>query len=243
MFIRLLLVIAILAALFYSIRYIRAQPKERQGKLWLQTIAIGAALTLLLMAITGRLHWIGIALAGSIPALRALLLFGGKFMPVLGPWLQKKMASQPEEKPAKSANTEYLQFVVDSNGDMGGLVLRGSLAGKQLHQLNEAELGQCLEEFKYCADSLSLLKAYIHKYHPAMEQPSGRSSSKSSSKTAQGHLSKEQAEQILGLTPPYANDDVVQAHRRLMQKMHPDRGGSDFLAAQINSAKDRLLGD
>jgi DnaJ family protein C protein 19 len=47
--------------------------------------------------------------------------------------------------------------------------------------------------------------------------------------------------EILGLNPGHTKDDVIKAHRRMMQKMHPDRGGSDYLAAQINKAKDTLL--
>ena len=55
-------------------------------------------------------------------------------------------------------------------------------------------------------------------------------------------MSVEQAMEVLGLKPGYKEEDVIQAHRRMMQKVHPDRGGSDFLAAQINQAKDTLLG-
>ena len=55
-------------------------------------------------------------------------------------------------------------------------------------------------------------------------------------------MSMEEAMDILGLKAGYSEDDVKQAHRRMMQKNHPDRGGSDYLAAQINKAKDILLG-
>ena len=54
-------------------------------------------------------------------------------------------------------------------------------------------------------------------------------------------METEQAMEVLGLKPGYSPDDVKQAHRRMMQKVHPDRGGSDYLAAQINQAKDVLL--
>jgi DnaJ family protein C protein 19 len=55
-------------------------------------------------------------------------------------------------------------------------------------------------------------------------------------------MSVEEAMEILGLKPGYKDEDVVLAHRRMMQKVHPDRGGSDYLAAQINKAKDTLMG-
>ena len=56
------------------------------------------------------------------------------------------------------------------------------------------------------------------------------------------NMSIEEAMEILALKPGYKTEDVIQAHRRMMQKVHPDRGGSDYLAAQINQAKDTLLG-
>ena len=55
-------------------------------------------------------------------------------------------------------------------------------------------------------------------------------------------MSTEEAMEVLGLKSGYTKEDVTQAHRRMMQKVHPDRGGSDYLASQINKAKDTLLG-
>ena len=55
-------------------------------------------------------------------------------------------------------------------------------------------------------------------------------------------MAVDEAMEVLGLKPGYAKEDVIQAHRRMMLKVHPDRGGSDYLAAQINQAKETLLG-
>lgn len=55
-------------------------------------------------------------------------------------------------------------------------------------------------------------------------------------------MSKDQACEILGIKPGADKEKIIAAHRRMMQKVHPDRGGSDYLAAQINQAKDTLLG-
>ena len=54
-------------------------------------------------------------------------------------------------------------------------------------------------------------------------------------------MTREEAYKILDLPVGASQQDIIDAHRRLIQKIHPDRGGSDFLAAQINQAKDTLL--
>ena len=59
---------------------------------------------------------------------------------------------------------------------------------------------------------------------------------------AQNGMSRQQASEILGIKPDASKEEIIKAHKRMMQKVHPDRGGSDYLAAQINQAKDTLLG-
>ncbi len=55
-------------------------------------------------------------------------------------------------------------------------------------------------------------------------------------------MSQQEALDILGLKPGATREDIISAHKRMMQKVHPDRGGSDYLAAQLNKAKKTLLG-
>ncbi|VAW53503.1 DnaJ domain protein [hydrothermal vent metagenome] len=74
------------------------------------------------------------------------------------------------------------------------------------------------------------------------QQNARQNNQQQSQANAKQNMSVDEALQVLGLEASYTEDDVVQAHRRMMQKVHPDRGGSDYLAAQINQAKEVLLG-
>jgi hypothetical protein len=93
----------------------------------------------------------------------------------------------------------------------------------------------------------------ILRYAPALQrlwftfkagkQNAGHSPGSRSHQTSvnKGNITVEQAYQVLGLKPGASRQEIVAAHKRLMMKVHPDKGGSDFLAAQLNRAKDRLL--
>jgi hypothetical protein len=58
-----------------------------------------------------------------------------------------------------------------------------------------------------------------------------------------GRMSKSEALEVLGLESGATETDIKQAHKKLMFKMHPDKGGTPFFASQLNEAKDTLLRD
>jgi DnaJ family protein C protein 19 len=133
-------------------RYIANSQSAKQKKSRQITLALGVfALVMIVLAMTGRMHWVGAALATLAPFLRSLVI--------------------------------------------------------------------------------SVLEHFRKNQEPESTQRPAASS----------EMSEEEALQILGLKQPFTEDDVIDAHRKLMQKLHPDRGGNDYLAARINEAKEFLL--
>jgi DnaJ-domain-containing protein 1 len=134
------------------------------------------------------------------------------------------------------------------SGAMDGEVREGPFVGRRLSELSLAQLLRMLELYQDSdARSASVLAAFLDREHEdwrdaATAGGSGAGRSGSGAAAVRG-MTKEDAWSILGLEPGADPDAIRAAHRRLMQRLHPDRGGSDYLAAQINTAKDLLLGE
>jgi hypothetical protein len=125
-------------------------------------------------------------------------------------------------------------------GAMRGRILAGRYEGANLDALDIATLTGCLAEID--AESRALLMAYLDRRSPRWrENAKGDPAAGEGRTSPTGKVTEEEAYQILGLQPGAGPDDISRAHRTLMKKLHPDQGGSTYLAARVNEAKDVLL--
>lgn len=79
------------------------------------------------------------------------------------------------------------------------------------------------------------------RFLPLMGRSGGARANQQQKEAPRGKMTPEEAAELLGVTNDASKEDILSAHRRLMQKIHPDRGGTDYLAAQLNAARDSLL--
>lgn len=156
---RLLLLIALIAALIFLLPALRRRTKAQRRRLYWQMALSGLAVLLIVLAASGRLHWLGALIGALLPFLRQLLELAVRYGP------------------------HWLRYRRQRSGN-----------GSQQHPAGTDAMGR--------AEALA----------------------------------------TLGLQEGASPDEIVQAHRRLIQRLHPDRGGNDYLAAKINRAKDVLLG-
>lgn len=146
--------------------------------------------------------------------------------------------------PQSGVETEWLRMRLDhATGRMDGDVLQGAYAGRRLSSLGFDALMALLQSCRAADNqSAALLEAYLDRM--VGEDWRERAAASQQKKAAEaGIMTREEAYEILGLKPGASPEAIRAAHRRLMKKFHPDQGGSTHLAAQINRAKDLLLGE
>jgi hypothetical protein len=135
----------------------------------------------------------------------------------------------------------FLEMELDhDSGAMRGRILAGPHEGKSLDALDVATLTGCLTGID--EESRALLMAYLDRREPSWrEHAQGDADAGGRAAWSTGKMTEEEAYQILGVQPGASAEDIGRAHRSLMKKLHPDQGGSTYLASRVNEAKDVLL--
>ena len=157
-------------------------------------------------------------------------------------WASSSGSAQKSPGQTSRVSTEHLEVELDHDtGAISGRVLRGAFAGCGLESLTPAEMAQLWQDCRFAdPQSAQIIETYLDRAHPTWREDMART--QGTAGESGSHMTRAQALDVLGLREGASDDDIRRAHRELMLKMHPDRGGSTFLAAKINQAKDLLLG-
>ena len=206
------------------------------------------------------LKWGGLAIAMVLVSF--LLLRGGlQFLWIAAaffvPWFlrlrgMRNWARAAKPKASGQTSTVRTRFVAmeldHDTGDMDGEVLEGPYAGRRLSDL---DIDALLKILHVAADadtqSAQVLQSYLERVHGdewcdrAGAAGSRTEAGDGGARPRAAGMTRDEAYEVLGLGPGASDEDIKQAHRRLIREYHPDKGGSDYLAAKINEAKDLLL--
>ena len=226
---------------------------------WLALGAIALFLLFLLLrafanASVARVRQFGAVVLASIGAVLLLLgLFTARgqqtlislafFLPLILQWAQRWRTNKrfggtaPQTGAANSVETAFLIMTLEhDSGRMTGSVKAGQFAGRDLSTLTLPELLALLDECQAAdVDSVALLEAWLDRAHPEWRN-------ETAAEPRSAAMTREEALDILGLAEGADEEAIRAAHRRLMKTAHPDQGGSAWLAARINAARDLLLG-
>jgi hypothetical protein len=182
-----------------------------------------------------------VAGAATLAAVAASLgLFGGRgrLASVIG-----AAGFGPRPGRVATARSAMIEMRLDQDtGAVTGAVLAGAQQGRELDLLTRSE---CLALYADCRrddpEGARLLETYLDRRFAGWRQADEGESEQRRRNDRGGSMTREQAYQILGLPQGASAEEIIRAHRSLIQKLHPDHGGSTALAAQVNEAKDILL--
>jgi len=244
--VRVIVVLLFLGFIYWSLNSL-ARRFALTGKQAQLVIVLGAILSgIIMLIVMGRLpiHFILAPIGVAVTFLLRMLPAALRLLPLWQMWKSKRPVYGQNATQAKNQTstirTQFLEMELHhDSGDMDGKVLKGAFAGSRLSELSLEQLIKLGKDCQVEADSMQILEAYLDRMHDGWRQ-NYESESATSANMAEAEMTRELALEVLGLSGEVTEDDIVKAHRRLMQKLHPDRGGTDYLAKKINAARDYL---
>ena len=235
MLIRLILLIAALLGFYWLLRRLRRLGWSQR----LQRIAITAGIGSLLLLLTVR--------GGAEFTLPLLTVLA----PFLLRWLNAPVSSSTTTASSASGKSEvatrFLRMTLDhATGVMSGIVQAGRFVDRSLSDLTDQELLVLWRDCQEDPESLAVLEAYLDRqgnagWREQFRQAEAETADFTHTAFRDGAMSRAEAYEILGLSPDASQDQIQAAYRRLMQRLHPDHGGSAYLAARLNQARQVLL--
>jgi hypothetical protein len=231
-----------------------ASPAALARVIKFSAVVLGSVVVVFLAA-TGRL---GVAIAIAFMLLPMLMRWRGMAQ-------RLKTAAGPTPGQSSGVRTAFLEATLDHDtGEMDARITDGPLAGRMLSELSLDELRELISVWRHTdPQSAALVEAFLDRtYGPEWRQgadghaggghPGGASSDghgahresrggRNGGRPDAGRMTLEEARAALGLAENPTRAEIKDAHRRLMKRFHPDQGGTDYLAAKLNEAKEILL--
>ncbi len=237
------LLLVILSICLYT--FVRVQPATlaRAIRTFTATFAALAGTGLLL---TGRFGLAIITVGAAIMALRALRNNGSSGYGWAGTGSGGSSGHGHQGRTSEIVTDMLAMTLNHQTGDLEGDVLKGPFTGRSLGSLGLQDLLQLLMDCQRDDPrSVPLLETFLDRHQPDWRHhvagdrdDSGQDQSGPASDTA---MDRATACSILDISQTASDEEIKEAHRHLMNKLHPDHGGSSYLAAQLNQAKDVLL--
>lgn len=233
---QLLLLLGALLALWMLLNWLSRTKPALAGRA-VKSLGFGLLLLAgLWLVLTGKLAGLFAVAAGVSPwVMRALRLHG--LWQALRRFGIRAKGGRAKSGGASQAAARFVRMELDhDSGRLDGQVLEGSLRGRTLSSLGRAEAELLWREAAGDAQSARLLEAWLDRSWPDWRDQAPPPPSPGAA------MSVDEAREILGVAADAGPDDIRAAHRRLMLANHPDHGGSTWIAARINQARDLLLG-
>jgi len=246
---RLVVLVAVIIIGYITVQYIQALKPQQRKKFAAKAAAVALITILILLTVTGKLYILA-ALGTGLVIFAKRLFPLLRYFPFLKGLYQKAKATQSSDSSQRSTvETSLLKMTLDhQSGNLDGELLATDSKGKYLSEFSLSELISLYDlADKQYPDSIEVLAAYLDRQHGSDWREAANAGSYSEESEQQSRPSDSaemtaiEAYAVLGLDQTATEEDVIAAYRKLMQKLHPDRGGSNYLAAKINQAKDLLV--
>lgn len=242
---KLFLAVIVVAVVWGFMAHYRKQTPSIKKQLAFRYTIYAILGLVLILALTGHLNLISAAVTALVAGVLRFLPVAARMAPLFMHLHQrhqsgKAFAGKTSTSNDSTVQSDYLKIVLDHDSEtMHGEVLRGPHAGSKLEQLNKIQLRELLQYYdQHDRDSFELLRAFLQRQYP---EDNWETQQDRHNDSAPAEMNRKEALEILGLDESAEEQDIKRAHKQLMQRLHPDRGGSQYLAAKINEAKDFLL--
>lgn len=232
---RLFIILIAIGAFFTWRRWRKLDSEKARREFIYKGLVFGLVIVIIGLAVFGRIDALGAIFASLLLSIKYIIAFSIRNFPIIARIYGATNGFGMGKK--RTLKTQWLELSIDfSTRGISGKVLKGQFVDSNLDDMPQTDLEALLQECKADSKSSYLLQTYMNQRFNTQ-----KSGSDGHQVPSNASMSREEALEILGLEGSPTQEDIKLAHKKLMQKLHPDRGGNDFLASLLNRARDQLM--